>query len=382
MNYDIDELVKIAKRDGNTKRPYLYVDPLQGKHIPVSPGKSLGLFSELSRMLEKRYGGESLLVIGFAETATAVGAAAAIGADNVKYYLTTTREDVPGGEYLYFTEEHSHAAQQKLAMNGLGECLERTDRIVFAEDEVTTGNTIARLIEELKRSFPGKAKRFGIVSILNSMTDERLAELADNGIECDYVCRIPFEYRVGETENHTYNTGEQKPLSYGPRKDEAKIIPLERYCDCRTVLTTERLEADCRRFVCDAMSHITVRGGEEILVLGTEEFMYPAMLLGHSIEKYAKVWFHAVTRSPIETSADEDYPLHGRTELDSLYEAGRRTFLYDLRGYDTAIIVTDAYRLNSSGAAGLVNALAGFGNDNIIILHWGGDNSEKQLFRK
>ena len=122
-----EELVRVAARENNTKRSYLYVDPLQGKHIPVSPGLCLMLFSELSVMLEKRYNKERLLVIGFAETATAVGAAAAVGASNAAYYMTTTRENVPGCEYLFFTEEHSHAVQQKLAVNGLEECLGSAD---------------------------------------------------------------------------------------------------------------------------------------------------------------------------------------------------------------------------------------------------------------
>ena len=35
MEYTEKDLVKIAKRENNTKRNYLVVDPLQGKHIPV-----------------------------------------------------------------------------------------------------------------------------------------------------------------------------------------------------------------------------------------------------------------------------------------------------------------------------------------------------------
>ena len=37
MEYTEKDLVKIAKRENNTKRNYLVVDPLQGKHIPVVP---------------------------------------------------------------------------------------------------------------------------------------------------------------------------------------------------------------------------------------------------------------------------------------------------------------------------------------------------------
>ena len=47
MEYTEKDLVKIAKRENNTKRNYLVVDPLQGKHIPVVPSKALDLFAAL-----------------------------------------------------------------------------------------------------------------------------------------------------------------------------------------------------------------------------------------------------------------------------------------------------------------------------------------------
>ena len=71
--FKIDDLVKIAKRENNTKRSYLYVNPVQGKHVPVSPSLPLLLFSALAAKIESRYPEERLLVIGFAETATAIG---------------------------------------------------------------------------------------------------------------------------------------------------------------------------------------------------------------------------------------------------------------------------------------------------------------------
>ena len=48
MEYTEKDLVKIAKRENNTKRNYLVVDPLQGKHIPVVPSKALDLFAALA----------------------------------------------------------------------------------------------------------------------------------------------------------------------------------------------------------------------------------------------------------------------------------------------------------------------------------------------
>ena len=107
----------VAKRQNNTRRNYLVVNKYQGKHIPVNPTKALELFSVLAGLVEKRYQGERLLLIGFAETATAIGEALAVqlGAD----YMQTTREQVGDVEYLYFSEFHSHATEQKVVKDDL-----------------------------------------------------------------------------------------------------------------------------------------------------------------------------------------------------------------------------------------------------------------------
>lgn len=64
MNYQQKDLVRIAKRENNTKRNYLVVDPLQGKHVPVEPSKALNLFKSLAEKLQGKYEGERLLLIG------------------------------------------------------------------------------------------------------------------------------------------------------------------------------------------------------------------------------------------------------------------------------------------------------------------------------
>ena len=143
MEYVESDLVKIAKRENNTKRSYLVVDPLQGKHIPVVPSKALELYTSLADTIRNEYQSESLLLVGFAETATAIGAqvAVSIGAK----YIQTTREPIPNVEYMFFEEEHSHATEQKLVKDDIDSVINQIDRIVFIEDEVTTGNTILNL---------------------------------------------------------------------------------------------------------------------------------------------------------------------------------------------------------------------------------------------
>lgn len=138
------DLVRIGKRENNKKRNYLVVNRLQGKHIPVLPSEALSMFDALAEIIEKEYSGEKLLLIGFAETATAIGAEAAIklGAQ----YIQTTRETVHGVSYLFFSESHSHATEQKLVREDIDKFVGGVDRIIFIEDEVTTGNTILNIV--------------------------------------------------------------------------------------------------------------------------------------------------------------------------------------------------------------------------------------------
>ena len=106
MIYQEQDLVTVAKRENNTKRNYLIVNRRQGKHIPVCPKEALEMFSALADIVRQAYRNERLLIIGFAETATAIGAAVAV--ELGQYYIQTTRENVEGvDDYVYFTDSTS-----------------------------------------------------------------------------------------------------------------------------------------------------------------------------------------------------------------------------------------------------------------------------------
>ena len=186
MEYTEHDLVRIAKRELNTKRPYLVADPLQGKHIPSSPSASLALFTALADTFRDAYPGERLLLIGFAETATAIGAQAAVSLGTA--YIQTTREAIPDAEYLFFSEEHSHATEQKLVKNDMDAVMPHTDRIVFIEDEVTTGKTILNIISVLERVYP-KGPAFSIASVLNGMPTENVLACEERGIRFHYILK-------------------------------------------------------------------------------------------------------------------------------------------------------------------------------------------------
>lgn len=379
MNYQQKDLVRIAKRENNTKRSYLVVDPLQGKHVPVEPSKALNLFKSLAEKLQGKYEGERLLLIGFAETATAIGAQAAITLGTK--YIQTTREVIPDARYLFFSEAHSHATEQKLVKDDIDRVINDIDRIVFIEDEVTTGNTIMNIIKIITKEYQKKIK-FAVASLLNGMTEESLKIYQDEKIElhylvktdhsgygavaeqyrCDglYICAIP--------ENHTHESADIDVQSEKNMREH--IISIPGWMNARRFVDAKQYEAACRKLAETVIAETGVKQGERVLVIGTEEFMYPALLTGQEIEKMGcGVRSHSTTRSPIAVSTEEEYPLHCRYELRSLYDPDRKTFIYDLENYDRVIVMTDSALVSLKGLETLTYALR-MKNENITVIRW------------
>jgi len=364
--YSIEELVTVAKRDNNTKRPYLYVNPIQGKHIPVTPSKPIDLFEYMGSILDERYPNEDILVIGFAETATAVGAGIACSAKNVKWCMQTTREKYEDAEYLFFTESHSHATEQSLITNNLAKIIGLVDRIVFAEDEVTTGNTIMKLINSIKVYFPNVSVKYTILSILNSMSDSRIDTLKNMDIDCLYVDKIPFEYKIDVIDEYEYIEFDNKTYEETTTPDIFQVDCLNLRYVCNTYEYIESVE----RYVQKVISKCDLGSSNKILVLGTEEFMFPPLVVAKTIEELYPdkvVVYHATTRSPIMVSHSLGYPLHKRNVLMSLYDANRLTYVYNLTDYDMAIVLSDSKRIDKGAVKTICGALNKAGCKRIMI---------------
>lgn len=470
MIYQEQDLVTVAKRENNTKRNYLIVNRRQGKHIPVCPKEALEMFSALADIVRQAYRNERLLIIGFAETATAIGAAVAV--ELGQYYIQTTRENVEGvDDYVYFTEAHSHATEQKVVRadvesvvcgrkNTYGgqtdgtvvtmeEPLKPIDRIVFIEDEVTTGNTILSAIEKIEELETIKAIEkahgsklcFSVASILNGMDSAAEAIFQKRQIPLHYLVKIDHakypqlaenyrgdgnymncsndesESRVKLEDSEINQFGEINGINkinqinknnFGANKlnnvyylkDNTNSICFNSACsdinyinnkcyyidsfDNRCFIKEFTVEG-CRnaRRIQDAKVYqnaceqlcqkicAQIELPDQILVLGTEEFMYPALLLAAKLEEQGKsVRFHATTRSPIAVSTESEYPLHTRYELASIYDNQRKTFVYDLAAYNAVIIISDAPITSAEGKNSIYKALAHSGNQNITLVQW------------
>ena len=393
--YTEAELVRIAKRENNTRRKYLVVNRLQGKHIPVSPKEALQMFRSLAELIKEAYPSERLLMVGFAETATAIGAAVAIECQAA--YMQTTREVIDGVDYLYFSESHSHATEQKLVKTDLDKIIGKTDRIIFIEDEVTTGNTILNIVRLIQKTY-AKPFSFAVASILNGMNEEALENYKNLKIPVHYLVKtahdtyteIAEQYQADGTchictkpqEKEVEQQKEvQQQIEMQQTKEAQQPIEVQEisgWINARRLHTADTYKQACEQLWQEIQQKYgytkytkETETGRRILVLGTEEFMYPALYVGAKLEEAGyTVRMHATTRSPIAVSKEEKYPLHTRYELASLYDKNRTTFVYDLTEYEEVLVLTDAQKQETEGWESLQRALTLNHNRQIRGIRW------------
>ena len=371
--YTQENTLRLARRYRNAKRTYLLVNPLQAKHLPVSPGAALDMMEALGHQLAVRYPGASL-VVGFAETATAIGAAAARCLGEGCVYLHTTREPfLPGERWISFCEEHSHAVEQTLCADKLEAYLARTDTVIFLDDEISTGKTLRNMIAQLRERYPALGEKTLVAaSILNRVSSEDEALLRQAGICCEYLVKLPQQDYTGAVADIAVEearaaapaevTFHHRALSGPETGDPRRGVEMGAYA----------------RWCCQAAQmaakELALPAAGRVLVLGTEECMYPALMLGMELERRGHtVRCHATTRSPIGVCDRPGYPIRCGVKLPSFYDPARTTYLYDLDRYDAAVVVSDTPRLDTAALAALTGALTAYGTEKIYYVRRGSD---------
>lgn len=362
-----EQIIGAAKRENNQKRSFVVVNRWQGKHVPVQPTKALQMMALLVEPL-KRQAETPCLVIGFAETATAVGLAVAQALDCP--CMTTTREALQDVGYLYFSEAHSHATEQKLVKDDLEHSLSWVKRIIFVEDEITTGRTILQLVRLLRKTYGRQCPAFTAASVLNGMGAEELAIFNQEQISCVYLYKTdPAFY---EAQVQQYKTlGNSYDLRTVSADLSAAPFVYAGALELRRLQKPAAIKAQCAALYGLIRQQIPLQPKGRLLLLGTEEFMYPALAAGQMLEQDGyQVWCHATTRSPIVPIVEQGYPLQARWQLHSFYETERNTYLYNLQAYENVVIVSDAALTANKGLENLTAALRKCGNENIYAVEW------------
>jgi hypothetical protein len=424
---DATELLGLALRR-NPLRAHLLVSRVLGKHIPTDPrsvraaGLLLGLLAadvlagraprELPvARLHAAAGGDraaaaalhaalvpegptDALVLGFAETATALGhcVAEALTAD----YLHSTRRAVPGLTAAGgFTEEHSHATAHSLLPTD-PRFLRGGRPLVLVDDELSTGRTALNTIAALHRAAP--RERYVIATLVDARpADSELVEaVAALGARLDVVAlstarvELPADVisRAGMLRTEIDRRAELPTRGLVvPATAAGAAGPL----DVRALGWPARLPiggrhgfgADDHAAFAAAVTEVAAPGleadpAERTLVLGTEELMHLPLRLAQALADAAGpdgagVAFSTTTRSPAVVVDEPDYALRSGLVFaahDGPADGPGRRYAYNVaavdpdpsgRGepaWDRVVVVVDPPADTAQLRTGLLRALA------------------------
>lgn len=337
LNLNIDDYLDLALRN-NKKRRFLFISKNLGKHIPVNPEKVDNLGYLLAKAYKKKYLNykeEKELVIGFAETATALSHSFFNYLESAKLFIHTTRENLDLNR-IDFLEEHSHATEQILYTDKIFS-LKNIDTLILVDDEITTAKTCINMIKELQKNY--KAKKYVIASILNWIDEKREEEI--KAIAKGLNCKIEFVYLFNGSFNFKFD--EDKPLSDKFEEvnsnKEVKVkfldLNLERHLENKKYLKgtgrfgIDRKEQEELINILKASSEKlnSIRENDKILALGVEEFMYIPMILSKFMK--GDIYYHSITRSPIIPFNYKNYPIKKKYKLNSFYN-NNINYLYNL----------------------------------------------------
>lgn len=359
--------IKVAKRDNNPKRNFVLVNTTMSKHIPTNPKETKEMCCDLAYKIKEIVGNRRVLLIAFAETATAVGGLISKILPN-SYFITTTREVYKGEKSLQFLEEHSHAMEQTLYIGDLQRrnLLKDFNCVVFVDDEFTTGKTILNFMEVLKRVVK-EDSLFVASSFL--MADVAEKNLTAHGMKIAYLEKV---------ENKDYTKEFPETFIEDTVVSEDTAI----CCFKRSILSriNQRIGAESTEYNADMWEMVEttynsikrlIKDYKTIRVMSTEEYTHLAIELGEKLMDAAnkKVVVHSVTRSPILPSDDEDYVIHSRVKLKSLYDRDRTVYMYNTmdKVTDLAILVTDAKITGYSER--LEEMCRALNSENVLILN-------------
>jgi Phosphoribosyl transferase/TRSP domain C terminus to PRTase_2 len=332
------------------------------------------------------------VVLGFAETATALGhcvAEALGGAD----YLHSTRRPVAGVATAgSFVEEHSHHTGHLLLPSDPA-LLAGPRPLVLVDDELSTGRTAVNTIAALHRTAP---RAHYVLATLVDLRDDTLAGLPD-GVRVDVVAltraRLTLPPDLAERAAALRAELAGATADAGPGRDGAAPA-----VTCRDAIGAPAAGADAparvllsdlgwpaglpagarhgftaahHRLLAVALPELGaalaraagVRPGERTLVLGTEELMaVPLRLAAALADAGHDVRFSTTTRSPAVVADEPDYALTSGIVFpshDDPADGPGPRYAYNIaRNWDHVLVVVDPAGDTTALRAGLLPALA------------------------
>lgn len=366
----LEELFTMAARI-NKKRSFLFVSKVLGKHLPIQPQKGLltgallasrfaesirGLNCQVTEKLIKTFNQNEMefqsvtfipknvnpVVIGFAETATALGHAFFDCFEEAEYFHTTREEIDSLTPCITFEEEHSHATSHRCYIPI--SMIQNEREIILVDDEMTTGKTAINIIKSIHSQFP--RKEYTVVSILDWRSEEnkqRFTQLEKTlGIKINIVSLIGGNVVVNEISK--LQEHEVQRDYFDPKEPLIEILSLSSFFESANVAANNKtpLIKETGRFGIESRDNLDLhqkiqnasselrqhRTGIRTLCLGTGEFMYIPMKL--AAEMGSNIFYQSSTRSPIFTQDINGYGARHRISFPNPEDQDVAHFVYNI----------------------------------------------------
>ncbi|MGW6390150.1 phosphoribosyltransferase [Streptomyces sp. NPDC055103] len=387
---ELPALLGLALRR-NPKRAHLLVSSVLGKHVPQRPsvvyGSGLGLGVRVRELLGDEEAARSV-VLGYAETATALGHAVADGL-GLAPYLHSTRRPVAGvAPAGGFEESHSHATSHLLLPED-PKLLAGAGPLVLVDDEFSTGNTVLNTIRDLHARYP--RERYVVVALVDMRSTADLGRLdafaAEIGARVDLISAAAGTVRLpeGVLEKGRALVAEHE-RAYEPKAAAGPVAAPGAHAPVRVELdwpaelpdggrhgftpehrelleeTLPGLAAGIGRALeasetpgtseTSESPHSTRAGHmshtHRILVLGFEELMYAPLRLATALEETGHdVRYSTTTRSPVLAVDDPGYAIRTRLVFpahDDPADGPGERYAYNVAGagFDAVVLVVDS----------------------------------------
>lgn len=373
---ELPALLGLALRR-NPKRAHLLVSSVLGKHVPQRPsvvyGSGLGLGVRVRELLGDEEAARSV-VLGYAETATALGHAVADGL-GLAPYLHSTRRPVAGvARAGGFEESHSHATSHLLLPEDPA-LLAGGGPLVLVDDEFSTGNTVLNTIRDLHARYP--RERYVVVALVDMRSPADLGRLEafaeEIGARVDLIAAAAGTVRLpeGVLEKGRALVARHESAHVAPAAPAGRPAPVRVTLGWPEGLPDggrhgftpehrEHLEEVLPALAARIAEALEGAGGPgagerpgsgaggSVLVLGFEELMYAPLRLAGALEDAGHdVRYSTTTRSPVLAVDDPGYAIRTRLVFpahDDPADGPGERYAYNVAGagFGTVVLVVDS----------------------------------------
>ncbi|MGW0463876.1 phosphoribosyltransferase [Streptomyces sp. NPDC003027] len=364
----------------NPKRAHLLVSHVLGKHVPQRPTVVYEAGFALGERVRDLLGPEDAaraVVVGYAETATALGHSVADGLGFAPY-LHSTRRPVDGvAPAGGFEESHSHATSHLLLPED-PKLLAGDGPLVLVDDEFSTGNTVLNTVRDLHERSP--RDRYVVVALVDMRSAADLGRLdafaEEIGARIDLVAGAAGTVRLpdGVLEKGQALVAEYERETARVPDPRAPGSSAEACAGASPGVSPVRVDLGWPEGVPDGGRHgftaphaAALRGalpamaerlaaalggagrtGGRVLVLGFEELMYAPLRLAVELERAGHdVSYSTTTRSPVLAVDDPGYAIRTRLVFpahDAPADGPGERYAYNVAGagFDAVVAVVDS----------------------------------------